>query len=126
MTSNFSYYLKLILLCLSSLIISFGLSTVNNRYFHTSNFWLPSVFFTSTTLVVHYFLTQRSSEPKEFIFKYLAISMARLLLCMVCVLIYSQVRKTDALAFTCHFMIQYILFTVYEIVMILKHVRQSN
>lgn len=126
MTSNIPYYLKLALLFLCSLLLAFGLSQLDSRYFHTAHFWLPVIFFELTTLAIHFFLTQKSSEPKEFIFKYLAVSMARLLLCMVCVLIYALVNKPGALAFTCHFMIQYLIYTVYEIIVILKQLRQSN
>lgn len=115
METEKKYYIRFGLLCIGTFLLSFGLSQVANRFLQTTNFWVPTLFFAITTWAINVLLTKGKSEPKEFAFKTLAMSMARLLICMVFVLIYMVINKVDFLAFTCHFMIQYVIFTVFEI-----------
>lgn len=126
MQSQKKYYIQFITVCLGALILSYGLSQIPNRYFSTSHFWIPTVFFTLSTLGVNALLTKGDKQSKEFVFKTLAMSMARLLVCMIFVFVYSLINKPQALAFTCHFMIQYLIFTVFEISFLLKYIKQAN
>ncbi len=119
-----SYYIQLAIVSVGALLLSFGLSQLNNRFFCTSHFWIPTLFFVITTIAANILITMGDSDSKEFIFKTLAMSMARLLLCMVAVLIYSVINKSSALAFSCHFMLQYVLFTVFEISHLLKLIKK--
>ena len=118
------YYFQLVIVSVGALLLSFGLSQLNNRFFTTSHFWVPTLFFVVTTIAANFLITAGDKESKEFVFKTLAMSMARLLLCMVFVFIYSLVNKPEALAFTCHFMVQYILFTIFEISFLLKFIKK--
>lgn len=120
------YYLNFILISIGSLLLSYGLSFQQNKYLSTSHYWIPTLFFIITTLLSNGLLTKGEKESKEFVFKSLAISMARLLICMIFVLIYSLIYKEQALAFTCHFMIAYVIFTVFEISFLLKFIKQPN
>src|ERR1700741_1181408 len=116
-----SYYINFISVCIGALLISYGLSQVDNKYFSTDHFWIPTAFFALSTLGINALLTKGDKQSKEFVFKTLAMSMARLLVCMIVVFIYSLINKPQALAFTCHFMIQYIVFTLFEISFLLKY-----
>ena len=120
------YYLQFIVVCLGALTLSYGLSQVSNRYLSTNHFWIPTVFFALSTLGVNALLPKGEKQSKEFIFKTLAMSMARLLACMIFFFFYSLINKSQALAFTCHFMIQYLVFTVFEISFLLKYIKQAN
>ncbi len=124
MLSNKTYLLQFMVVCVGCLLLSFGLSTMNSRYLSTTHFWIPTVFFALTTLGINAVLTKGDKDSKEFVFKTLAVSMARLLVCLVLVLIYSRVNKPQALAFACHFMLQYVIFTVFEISFLLKYIKQ--
>lgn len=126
MSSSKKYSLWLALVCTGSLILSFALSRVPSVYLCTVNFWIPTIFFAVTTLGINAVLTRGDKNTKEFAFKTLAMSMARLLVCLVAVLIYSRVSKGDSLAFACHFMLQYLIFTIFEISFLLKYIRQTN
>lgn len=126
MQSQKKYYIQFITVCLGALILSYGLSQIPNRYFTTNHFWIPTIFFTLSTLGVNALLTKGDKESKEFVFKTLAMSMARLLVCMIFVFVYSLINKPQALAFTCHFMIQYLIFTIFEISFLLKYIKQAN
>ena len=126
MQTNKKYYIQLTLLCIGSLLLSYGISQTASRYFNTNHFWIPTLFFLGTTLGTNMLLTSGDKKSKEFVFKTLALSMARLLVCMIFVFVYSLVNKPQALAFTCHFMIQYVLFTVFEMSFLLKYIKQAD
>ena len=126
MQNQKKYYINFISVCIGGLLLSYGLSQVESRYFNTGHFWIPTLFFALTTLGINALLTKGDKQSKEFVFKTLAMSMARLLVCMIVVFIYSLINKPQALAFTCHFMIQYFLFTVFEISFLLKYIKQTN
>ncbi|MBI3519696.1 MAG: hypothetical protein HY062_10110 [Bacteroidetes bacterium] len=126
MQNQQKYYIRFFSVCLGALLLSYGLSEIPNRYFNTPHFWIPTVFFALSTLGVNALLTKGDKQSKEFVFKTLAMSMARLLACMIFVFIYSLINKPQALAFTCHFMIQYVVFTIFELSFLLKYIKQAN
>jgi hypothetical protein len=126
MQNQKKYYLQFVFVCIGALIISYGLSQIQNNYFNTHHFWIPTVFFGISTLGVNALLTKGEKESKEFVFKTLALSMARLLICMIFVFVYSLINKSQVLAFTCHFMIQYVIFTIFEMSFLLKYIKQAN
>ena len=120
------YYLQLFIICIGNLILSHELAKLNTRYFSTTHYWIPTLFFLISTLLINKLLINGDKASKEFVFKTLAMSMARLLVCMIFVFIYSLVYKANALAFTCHFMIAYLVFTVFELSFLLKYIKQPS
>jgi hypothetical protein len=126
MQNKLKYYIRFSILSIGAILIAYGLSTLNTKYFITTHYWIPTLFFAITTIATNLFLTKFNSQSKEFILITLAMSMARLLLCMVFVFVYSLINKLQALAFTCHFMIQYVLFTIFEITFLLKHINSNQ
>jgi hypothetical protein len=126
MSDKKKYNLWFALVCIGCLLLSYGLSQIPSVYLTTTRFWIPTLFFAVTTFGINALLTRGDKDSKEFAFKTLAISMARLLVCLVLVLIYSRVSKSDSLAFACHFMLQYLIFTVFEISSLLKYIKQAN
>jgi hypothetical protein len=87
----------------------------------TNSFWYASVlFFLGTGLLINYILFGKPVDPKDFVLKIMFTSMFRLLLCMVGVFIYSLIDKPHMISFSLHFMLHYILFTIFEIAYLLK------
>ena len=126
MLNKKKYNLWFVVVCMGCLLLSYGLSQVPSVYLTTTRFWIPTAFFAVTTFGINAVLTRGDKNSKEFAFKTLAMSMARLLVCLILVLIYSRVSKSDSLAFACHFMLQYLVFTVFEISFLLKYIKQAN
>ncbi len=125
MQSQTKYYIQLISVCIGSLIVSYGLSEIDSKYFKTTHYWIPTLFFLLTTVGANLLLTSGDKQSKEFVFKTLALSMARLLVCMIVVFVYSLINKEQALAFTCHFMVQYVIFTIFEMSFLLKYIKTN-
>lgn len=123
MQNKIKYHIQLITVCTGAVMLSYGLSQIPNNYFATPHFWIPTLFFAITTLLINWILTMGEKDSKEFVFKTLAFSMARLLLCMIVVFVYSLINKEQSLSFAVHFMIQYLLFTIFEISFLLKYIK---
>lgn len=126
MGSTKKYYFSFIAVCFITLGVSYGLSLIPGKYFDTKHYWIPTLFFALSTLGINAVITKGDKNSKDFVFKTLAMSMARLLACMIVVFIYSLVNKPGVLAFTCHFMIQYLIFTVFEISQLLKFIKHTD
>lgn len=126
MTFLKNYNLRLLLLSCGAFLLSLGLSQIHSRFFDCPHFYIITLFFAVTTFLANFVFKAGAHESRESILKIMAISMGRLLLCMVAVLIYSVVNKPQALGFACHFMIQYVLFTIFELSHLLKFVKQAT
>jgi hypothetical protein len=125
MQSQTKYYIQLLSVSIGALILSYGLSEIDTKYFETNHYWMPTLFFVITTVGSNLLLTAGDKQSKEFVFKTLALSMARLLICMIVVFVYSLINKEQALAFTCHFMVQYVIFTIFEMSFLLKYIKSN-
>jgi hypothetical protein len=125
MQSQTKYYIQLVSVCIGALTLSYGLSEIDSKYFKTNHYWIPTLFFVITTVSANLLLTAGDKQSKEFVFKTLALSMARLLVCMIVVFVYSLINKEQALAFTCHFMVQYVIFTIFEMSFLLKYIKTN-
>lgn len=123
MRSHLKYYLQLLFVSIGALVLSYGLSEINTKYLSTHHYWMPTLFFLLTTLGTNFLLIKGDKNSKEFVFKTLALTMARLLVCLIFVFVYSLINKEQTLAFTCHFMLQYIIFTTFEMSYLIKFIR---
>lgn len=126
MQSQKKYYLQFVLVCVGALLLSYGLSQLETKFLKTTDFWIPTVFFAITTIGTNALLTMGDKHSKEFVFKSLAMTMARLLVCMIFVFVYGLINKPGVLAFSCHFMIQYVLFTIFEMSSLLKYIKKAD
>ena len=121
-----NYWIQLMLTTILAFSISMTLLQTQNHYFDNPNFYIAIVFFVITTVIVNVVFTKGEKQSKEFVFKIMAISMGRLLLCMIAVFIYFLADKPYALPFATHFMIQYIIFTIFELSYLLKYIKQPS
>lgn len=125
-TNTYHYYLSFVTVCIGALLLSYGLTQwVHNRYVSTGDFWIPTVCFAIITGVANRVLMNGDKHSKEFVFKALALTMARLLCCLIVIFIYSLVHKAQVLAFACHFMLQYVIFTIFELSFLIQYVKQT-
>ena len=69
MNNKKKHYIQFISITLGALILSYGLSQLPTRYFSTSHFWIPTIFFALSAIGINAFLTKENQDPKEFVFK---------------------------------------------------------
>ena len=113
----------LFIISLLAIAISQTLNNLNVAKVFAVHWYYSVIFFFLTSLLINFILYNSSSDPKTFIFKIMATSMMRLLLCMIGFFIYSLLDKEHILSFALHFVLHYILFTVFEIAYLLKHTK---
>jgi hypothetical protein len=112
------------------LIISFALSLTGSllmnmlSYRIFAQFWYASLLFHSViSLLLILLLFRKAGDPKDYTFKIMFASMGRLLLCMICLLVYKVCDKDNFTQFALHFGLHYILFTVFEMASLLKFIK---
>ena len=109
-----------------SSVISLGLNFIPSTFTH-SKFWYVSIAFHAlTSFLLHFLLFRKTADPRDNTFKIMFASMGRLLLCMVALLIYKLCDKQNFTQFAVHFMMHYILFTVFEISYLLKFIKTQK
>jgi hypothetical protein len=115
------FFLVAVLAAVISILLNLlNIDAVFNRYWYVS-----ILFFLGTGLLINYILFGKPADPKDFVMKIMFTSMLRLLMCMIGVFIYSLIDKPHLISFSLHFMLHYILFTIFEISFLLKHTKSQ-
>ncbi|MDR0364891.1 MAG: hypothetical protein LBH92_07750 [Bacteroidales bacterium] len=90
-----------------------------------SNFWYwLLVFYFAITLLIFYLLTRAlQKSPRKFVATFFAVSLGRIVLFTAIILLYAVFIKTAAVSFILTFAAYYILFTFWEVILILPVVK---
>ncbi|MBS1636408.1 MAG: hypothetical protein JST26_10870 [Bacteroidetes bacterium] len=124
MTLFKNYYVRLLLFSAAVFVLATMLARVPNRYFESPHVYIITSFFFATTVLANLAFTKSDTKSRDFIMKIMAVSAGRLLFSMITIFVYSRVAHGHALGFAVHFMLQYVLFTIFELSYILKFIRQ--
>ena len=89
----------------------------------SSTWYISIVFHLFISVLLYLLLFRKTGDPRDYTFKIMFASMGRLLVCMISLLIYKVCDKQNFTHFAVHFMIHYILFTVFEIGYLLKFIK---
>ena len=82
------------------------------------------LFFFSFTAIMHrYLLISTEGRPQKFIFTFMMMTTIKLLMYLAIILIYALLNKEDALGFIGAFFVNYFIFTIFEIVEIMKYLK---
>ena len=83
------------------------------------------VFFFVSTAVIHYILvTVSEKEPRKFVGYYLGITGMKLFVYLILIVIYALIKKEAALGFTLWFLVLYLLYSGFEVVVLLRHFKK--
>lgn len=80
-------------------------------------------FFAFTTIMHHYLLKSTEGRPQKFIFTFMLMTTVKLLMYLSIILIYVLLNKDDAVAFIGAFFLNYFVFTIFEIIEIMKNLK---
>jgi hypothetical protein len=121
-------FLKTIKILVAALFVSaLGSYLLNSTAsFYSRHAYFSIIFFFLTGMLTNFILFRGETAPKEFVFKIMVTSMLRLLICMFGVLIYSKVLRGQLKLLAPHFILHYILFTVFEIAYLLRFSKTNN
>lgn len=84
--------------------------------------WL---FFVLSTGFIHYILTKVANKnPKLFVGYFMGITAMKLFGYLIIITIYALIKKEAALGFTLWFLVLYLLYSGFEVVMLMKHFKK--
>lgn len=84
--------------------------------------WL---FFVLSTALVHYILIKADAkDPKRFVGYFMGITAIKLFGYLIIITVYALIKKEEALGFTLWFLVLYLLYSGFEVVMLMKHLKK--
>lgn len=120
-----SFSIKLLFFSLSTLaLLCFWKQLATERF--QSNLMVPLwVFFVVSTFLIHFILVRVSEKnPKLFVGYYMGITAIKLFGYLIIIVIYALLKREAALGFTIWFLVLYLLYSGFEVVMLLKHFKK--
>ncbi|MBL0327875.1 MAG: hypothetical protein IPP64_00305 [Bacteroidetes bacterium] len=124
-TLSKSFYLKLAIFSVFTLGILFLWKGYASARFQSDLLLALWVFFIVTTAGIHYLLTSVSEkEPKRFVGYFMGITAMKLFGYLIIIVIYALLKKEAALGFTLWFLTLYLLYSGFEVVMLMKHFKK--
>lgn len=115
---------QLILISLITVALTFGLTYVIPENFISNSWPFIAGFFFAISLLVHRFLLKKSGgKHTKFVNAFLLTTTIKLLLFLTIIVIYVLLNRDDAIGFIFTFFTYYLIYTSFEIVSILKYLR---
>lgn len=120
-----SFYSKLAIFSLFTLALLFVWKGYASARFQSDLLLALWVFFVLTTGFIHYILTTVSAkDPKRFVGYFMGITALKLFGYLIIIVIYALLMKEAALGFTLWFLTLYLLYSGFEVVMLMKHFKK--
>ncbi|MDF2437745.1 MAG: hypothetical protein K0Q95_2121 [Bacteroidota bacterium] len=117
-----SFSIKLLFFSLFTLaMLCFWRQFASDRF--QSDLMFPLlVFFIVSTFLIHFILVRvADKDPKRFVGYYMGITAMKLFGYLIIITLYALLNRQAALGFTLIFMLLYLLYSGFEVVMLLKH-----
>lgn len=99
-------------------------SNVLSEYYLPVFPYLLALFFIVALAIYHFMLKALEKRPARFVYMFLLTTMVKLLVYMMFMVIYALLNREEARPFIVSFFVLYVLFTVVEVVSLLKVNRQ--
>ena len=120
-----SFFIKLSLFS----IVSFGISLLCQHFasihFQTNLFWVIWLFFVITTMLIHIVLIRAADQdPKKFVNYYMGITALKLFAYLIIIMVYGLVNRDGAQGFIICFLLNYFLYSGFEVVTLMKHFKK--
>jgi len=119
------FSIKLALFSLFTLALLFCWQQFASPRFQ-SGLMLPLwLFFIGTTFLIHYILvTVSEKDPKRFVGYFMGLTAVKLFGYLIIITVYALIKKEAALGFTLWFLVLYLLYSGFEVVMLLKYLKK--
>jgi L-asparagine transporter-like permease len=125
MDSSLQMFSKnLIIVSLITITLTFGLSYIIPENLISNSWPFLVVFFFAISLFVHRYLLKKAiGQHTKFVNAFLLTTTVKLLLFLAIIVIYVLLNRDDAVGFILTFFTYYLIYTSFEIVSILKYLR---
>jgi hypothetical protein len=120
-----SFSIKLLIFSLFTLSIFFLWKQFASERFQ-SDLMIPLwVFFVLSTGLIHYILVKADQKnPKLFVGYFMGITAIKLFGYLTIIVAYALIKKEAALGFTLWFLVLYLLYSGFEVVMLMKYFKK--
>ncbi|HRY33233.1 MAG TPA: hypothetical protein P5531_09735 [Bacteroidales bacterium] len=126
-TPFFQYVRRIMLLTALLAIISYLLNLLLPAAWITPAIYYLLLFFFSVQIVVHYVLLKAVSKRfNRFMQYYMAATFLKLFFFISVIVVYILLHRQDALPFAVAFFIYYLIFTTFEVVMLIREPHQKT
>lgn len=120
------FFIKLFLFSLIVSVIDFCWIRFTPVENHVPHVWIMLLFFIAITSVFHFLAISQSKDKQQgFIRFYMGSTALRLFLYVMVIVIYRFYDKPTLIPFAIGFMAHYLLFTVFEVPILLREIRKS-
>ncbi len=117
----FKYLKKLLIFSLIIIGIEWGLSLIVNSAWVSNAWWITALFFVALDIITYRLVwKQIQKNIRKLITMFMLSTTIRLLLSLLVIVVYVLLNKADAKAFILIFFINYIVFTFFETIEVLK------
>lgn len=83
--------------------------------------WLIWGIFVGVTFLIHYLLTRPGKTPQQFVRMFMGLTSLKLFGFLMFLVLYALIETEGAFVFILHFLVFYLLFTVFEVITLYKH-----
>jgi len=125
MSSLRSFFFKLSLFSAFTLAVLLIWEFYAAERFQSSLMWPLWMFFVVTTALIHYVLVKvAQKDPKLFVGYFMGITAIKLFGYLIILTIYGLLKREAALGFTLLFLLLYLLYSGFEVVMLMRHFKK--
>ena len=126
MTSSIkSFSIKLFIFSIFTLGLLFLWKAYASERFQTNLTWLLWGFFVLSTAFIHYILIRvAEKDPKKFVGYFMGITAIKLFGYLIIITLYALLKREAALGFTLLFLVLYLLYSGFEVVMLMKQFKK--
>lgn len=119
------FFISLFLFSLAVLGILLLWQHFASARFQTSYFWIIWVFFVGSTALIHSILTKTArQDPKKFVNYFMGITALKLFAYLTIIMLFGLLNRDHAVGFIICFLISYFLYTIFEVVSLMKHFKK--
>ena len=119
-----SFSKNLIIVSIITVALTFGFSYIVPENLISNSWPFIAAFFFAISLLVHrYLLKKAGGQHTKFVNAFLLTTTVKLLLFLAIIVIYVLLNRDDAIGFILTFFTYYLIYTSFEIVSILKYLR---
>jgi hypothetical protein len=123
--SSKQFYSKLSIFSIFTLGLLFLWQFYASERFQSNLMWALWVFFVASTAFIHNVLVTISNKnPKAFVGYYMGITAIKLFGYLTIITAYALIKREAALGFTLWFLVLYLLYSGFEVVMLMKHFKK--
>jgi hypothetical protein len=125
MPSFRSFTTKLFIFSLFTLALLYFWKQFAPARFQSDHMILLWCFFVLTTFLIHYVLVKADhKDPKRFVGYFMGITAIKLFGYLIIITVYALLVGKAALGFTLWFLVLYLLYSGFEVVMLMKHLKK--